>query len=129
MTVRRGLVWFGVWGGDSMSNLRFLSKHTPEAPISDLKYGTPPQSPPTPPPPPPRPETAKPQVPGQLSLWANRLSERGITFYFRKSDQIKLILVKKYHRARRTASTHRTQNSQPQATPLTVLMAKALPLC
>lgn len=94
-----------------MSNLRLLPKHTQTVSISDLNML---QLPPQPlaqqsfPP-----QTAKPRTPGQFALCIDRLSgvsKAGDVFYFRKSDQIKIIPIKKHHWASRTASAHLTQN-------------------
>lgn len=75
-------------------------------------------------------QTAKPRAQDSLlSMLIDFLGLAGNVFYFRKSDQIKIIPIKKRHWANRTASAHLTQSRSTTEFSLSyvLLMAESLP--
>lgn len=121
-------VWglgFGVWVGMSSQMLWWLPKHTQTVSISDLNIlhlaSLPAVS---------HPQTAEPRtLDSLLSVLTDFLELAGNGFYFRKSDQIKIIPTKKRRWASRTASAHHTQNRPTTkfSLPYVLLMAELLP--
>ena len=76
------------------------------------------------------PHTTKPRTLDSLiSVLTDFLELAGNGFYFRKSDQIKIIPIKKCRWASRTASAHHTQNRPTTkfSLPYVLLMAELLP--
>lgn len=121
-------VWglgFGVWVGMSSQMLWWFPKHTQTVSTSDLNIlhlaSLPAVS---------HPQTAEPRTPDSLlSVLTDFLELAGNGFYFRKSDQIKIIPIKKRRWASRTASAHHTQNRPTTkfSLPYVLLMAELLP--
>ena len=120
-------VWglgFEVWVGMSTQMLWWLPKHTQTVLISDLNMLHLA----------PLPAVSSPhrqaKNPGQFDLCPTDFLElAGDVFYFRKSDQIKIIPIKKRRWASRTASAHHTQNRPTTkfSLPYVLLIAELLP--
>lgn len=120
-------VWglgFEVWVGMSTQMLWRLPKHTQTVSISGLNMLHLALLPAV------SPHTTKPRTLDSLiSVLTDFLELAGNGFYFRKSDQIKIIPIKKCRWASRTASAHHTQNRPTTkfSLPYVLLMAELLP--